>query len=64
MSLGVLFLIVAVVIVIRDRKDWMGYVFISVGSMYVASTPQGKKITPAITDFAAWLDALVRGWFS
>lgn len=64
MSLGVLLFIIAVVLVIRDRKDWLNYVYISLASMYLASTPQGAKITPAVTSFAAWVDALVRGWFN
>jgi len=63
-SLGVLLLIVAIVVVLRDRKDWLGYAYISLASMYLAATPQGAKITPAVTSFAAWIDALVRGWFT
>lgn len=61
MSLAVLFIVVGLLIIIRDRKDWPGYAIIIIGSLYIGQTPAGAMATGWMNGIGSWLDTFVRG---
>lgn len=64
MSLAVIFIVIAAGIIIRDRRDCFGYLFIILGAMYVGTMPVGPKLTGWLNGFGKWLDATLMGFIS
>ena len=58
MSLGSLFLIACIIILIKDRRDWFNYLVVVLAALFFAGTDVGNDIGPKIVEIAQGID----GW--
>ncbi len=62
MSLAALFIVITAIMVFRDRRDWINYVFISVGMLYLGQTDPGRAATGWLNGAGKWIDQVLRNF--